>query len=227
MDRLQSMRVFSKVVEQGSFARAAKVMELSNAVVTRHVADLETHLGARLMNRTTRKLSLTETGQAYLERVNRILADVDDADAIATAHSKKPTGILRIYSQLGFGKQRLAELLPPYAIANPDVMLDVTLSDRTVDLVEEGYDIGIFTGLQKVDASMISRQLGVAEVLALMEQLPDGCRLVLNLYAVDGYTHGEIAELLGIQESTSKAQLSKARKQLTRLHQQPANYYRL
>ena len=165
MDRLQSMRVFSKVVEQGSFARAAKVMELSNAVVTRHVADLETHLGARLMNRTTRKLSLTETGQAYLERVNRILADVDDADAIATAHSKKPTGILRIYSQLGFGKQRLAELLPPYAIANPDVMLDVTLSDRTVDLVEEGYDIGIFTGLQKVDASMISRQLGVAEVL--------------------------------------------------------------
>ena len=165
MDRLQSMRVFSKVVEQGSFARAAKVMELSNAVVTRHVADLETHLGTRLLNRTTRKLSLTETGQAYLERVNRILADVDDADAIATAHSKKPAGILRIYSQLGFGKQRLAELLPHYANANPEVMLDVTLSDRTVDLVEEGYDIGIFTGIQKVDASMISRQLGVAEVL--------------------------------------------------------------
>jgi DNA-binding transcriptional LysR family regulator len=140
-------------------------MELSNAVVTRHLADLETHLGTRLLNRTTRKLSLTETGQAYLERVNRILADVDDADAIATAHSKKPTGILRIYSQLGFGKQRLAELLPPYANANPDVMLDVTLSDRTIDLVEEGYDIGIFTGIQKVDASMISRQLGVAEVL--------------------------------------------------------------
>ncbi|MGY3088543.1 RNA polymerase sigma factor (sigma-70 family) [Hymenobacter sp. UYAg731] len=70
-------------------------------------------------------------------------------------------------------------------------------------------------------------RLGVAEVLALMEQLPDGCRMVLNLYAVDGYTHGEIAELLGIQESTSKAQLSKARKQLTRLHQQQANYLRL
>ena len=165
MDRLQSMRVFSKVVEQGSFAGAAKSMELSNAVVTRHVADLETHLGTRLLNRTTRKLSLTETGQAYLDRVRRILADVDDADAIATADSNKPAGMLRIYSQLGFGKQRLAELLPPYASANPDVVLDVTLSDRTVDLVEDGYDIGIFIGLQKFDASMISRQLGVAEVL--------------------------------------------------------------
>ena len=76
------------------------------------------------------------------------------------------------------------------------------------------------------DADAFDR-LGVAEVLALMEQLPDGCRMVLNLYAVDGYTHGEIAELLGIQESTSKAQLSKARKQLTRLHQQQANYLRL
>jgi len=165
MDRLQSMRVFSRVVEQGSFARAAQVMDLSNAVVTRHVADLESHLGTRLLNRTTRKLSLTETGQAYLERVNRILADIDDADAIATAHSKKPAGTLRIYSQLGFGKQRLAELLPPFANANPDVVLDVTLSDRTVDLVEEGYDVGIFIGLQKFDASMISRQLGMAEVL--------------------------------------------------------------
>lgn len=165
MDRLQSMRVFSKVVEQGSFAGAAKTMELSNAVVTRHVADLETHLGTRLLNRTTRKLSLTETGQAYLDRVRRILADVDDADAIATADSNKPAGMLRIYSQLGFGKQRLAELLPPYASENPEVVLDVTLSDRTVDLVEDGYDIGIFIGLQKFDASMISRQLGVAEVL--------------------------------------------------------------
>lgn len=165
MDRLQSMRVFSKVVEQGSFAGAAKALALSNAVVTRHVADLETHLGTRLMNRTTRKLSLTETGQAYLERVRRILLDVDDADAIATAHSNKPAGLLRIYAQLGFGKQRLAELLPPYANANPDVILDVTLSERTIDLVEEGYDIGIFIGLQKFDASMISRQLGVAEVL--------------------------------------------------------------
>ena len=165
MDRLQSMRVFAKVVEQGSFARAAQAMDMSNAVVTRHVADLESHLATRLLNRTTRKLSLTETGQVYLERVKHILQEVDDADAIASSQSQKPSGTLRIYSVLGFGKQQLAELLPIYAQDNPDVTLDVTLSDRTVDLVEEGFDVGIFLGLQKFDVSMIARQLGIAEVL--------------------------------------------------------------
>ena len=121
MDRLQSMRVFSKVVEQGSFARAAKVMELSNAVVTRHVADLETHLGARLMNRTTRKLSLTETGQHYLERVKQILADVDEADAIASSSARKASGTLRIYCHPGFGQYQLAKLLPLYAAIFADI----------------------------------------------------------------------------------------------------------
>jgi DNA-binding transcriptional LysR family regulator len=165
MDRLQSMRVFVKVVEQSSFARAASMLELSNAVVTRHVADLEAHLGTRLLNRTTRKLSLTETGMAYLERVKQILQDIDDADAIASSLAKNPTGTLRVYSHLGFGQLQLARLIPSYAAKFPDVTLDVTLSDRTVDLVEEGFDIGIFIGLQKFDVSMISRQIGTTEVL--------------------------------------------------------------
>src|SRR5246127_5944803 len=128
MDRLQSMRVFSKVVEQGSFARAATLLDLSNAVVTRHVADLEGHLGTRLLNRTTRKLSLTETGMAYLERVRQILQDIDDADAIASSQAKKPSGTLRLYSQLGFGQLELSKLLPLYAQQYPDVMIDATLS---------------------------------------------------------------------------------------------------
>jgi DNA-binding transcriptional LysR family regulator len=165
MDRLQSMRVFSKVVEQGSFARAATLLDLSNAVVTRHVADLELHLGTRLLNRTTRKLSLTETGLAYLERVRQILQDIDDADAIASSQAKKPSGTLRLYSQLGFGQLELSKLLPLYAQQYPDVMIDATLSDRTFDLVEDGFDVGIFIGLQKFDASMIPRQIGTAEIL--------------------------------------------------------------
>lgn len=165
MDRLQSMRVFAKVVEQGSFARAAQMLDISNAVVTRHVADLEDHLGTRLLNRTTRRLSLTETGHAYLERVLQILQEVEDAEAIASAHSKKPTGTLRIYSQIGFGQLHLAPLLQQYAQLYPDVMLDVTLSDRNVDLVEDGFDVGIFIDFQKFDASMIARQLGVTEVV--------------------------------------------------------------
>ncbi len=166
MDRLQSMRVFVKVVEQGGFARAGMAMDISNAVITRHVADLESHLGTRLLNRTTRKLSLTETGQAYLERVRQILQEIDDAEAIASSHSQKPTGTLRIYSQPSFGQLQLAQLLPIYARNYPDVLLDITLTDRNVDLVEEGIDVGIFLGhFQKFDASMIARQLGVAEVL--------------------------------------------------------------
>ncbi|MDY7578421.1 LysR family transcriptional regulator [Herbaspirillum sp. RTI4] len=164
MDRLQSMRVFDKVVEQGSFTRAAQLLDLSSAAVTRHVAELENHLGTRLLNRSTRKLSLTETGQAYLERVRQILPEIDEAEAIASSQSKRPNGTLKLYSQQGFGQYELSRLLPLYAQEFPDVTLDATLSDRTVDMVEEGFDIGIFTGLQKFDASMIVRQLGITEV---------------------------------------------------------------
>ena len=165
MDRLQSMRVFAKVVEQGSFARAGQALDISNAVVTRHVADLEEHLGTRLLNRTTRKLSLTETGQAYLERVLQILQEIEDAEAIASAQSKNPSGTLRIYSHLGFGQNQLAQLLPLYAREHPDVTLDITLSDRTVDLVEGRFDVGIFIDFQKFDGTMVARQLGISEVL--------------------------------------------------------------
>ena len=165
MDRLLSMRVFAKVVEQGSFARAAEALEMSNTVVTRNVADLETHLGTRLLNRTTRKLSLTETGQQYLERVKQILVDIDDADAAASSARCKPSGTLRIYCHPGFGQSQLAPLLPLYAQAVPDVALDVTLADQAVDLVEEGFDVGIFIGLQKFDTSMIARRLATSNVV--------------------------------------------------------------
>jgi DNA-binding transcriptional LysR family regulator len=165
MDRLVSMRVFAKVVEQGSFARAAEALEMSATVVTRNVADLEAHLGTRLLNRTTRRLSLTETGQQYLERVRQILSDIDDADALASSSSRKPSGTLRIYCHPGFGQSQLAMLLPLYAQSMPDVVLDVTLADHAVDLVEEGFDVGIFIGLQKFDASMIARRLATSSVV--------------------------------------------------------------
>ncbi|AMO95760.1 bacterial regulatory helix-turn-helix, lysR family protein [Collimonas fungivorans] len=165
MDRLQSMRVFAKVVEQGSFVAAAQVLDMSNAVVTRLVADLENHLGIRLLHRSTRRMALTEPGQAYLERVRQILDEIDEAEAAASVLSTKPAGTLHIYSQIGFGQTQLARLLPLYSKQYPDVRLDVTLSDRTVDLIEEGFDLGIFSVNQKFDASMVARQLGIAEVL--------------------------------------------------------------
>ncbi|MFZ6760381.1 LysR family transcriptional regulator [Undibacterium sp. Ji50W] len=165
MDRLQSMRLFSKVVELGNFAKAAQALEMSNAVVTRYVADLEGHLGTRLLNRSTRKLSLTETGQIYLERVRQILADIDDADAVASYSAKKPSGTLRIYSVPHFGKAQLAPLLPQYAQEFPDVVLDIKITDHHVDLVEEGIDVGFFLDLQKIDGNMISRKLATSEVV--------------------------------------------------------------
>ncbi|WP_426100478.1 LysR family transcriptional regulator [Massilia sp. TSP1-1-2] len=165
MDRLQSMRVFAKVVEHGSFARAAQALDMSNTVVTRNVADLEAHLGTRLLNRTTRKLSLTETGQQYLERVKQILSDVDEADALASSSARKASGTLRVYCQTSFGQSQLAHLLPQYAASMPDVVLDVTLADHTVDLVEEGFDVGILLGLQKFEATMIARRLALSKLV--------------------------------------------------------------
>ena len=165
MDRLVSMRVFAKVVDQGSFARAAAALDMSAAVVTRNVADLEAHLGTRLLNRTTRRLSLTETGQQYLDRVRQILLDIDDAEAAASSSSHQPSGTLRIYCHPTFGKAQLAQLLPRFALATPGVVLDVTLADDDVDLVERGFDVGIFIGLQKFDAGMIVRPLATSNVV--------------------------------------------------------------
>jgi DNA-binding transcriptional LysR family regulator len=165
MDRLQSMRVFAKVVEHGSFARAATALDMSNTVVTRNIADLEAHLGTRLLNRTTRKLSLTETGHSYLERIKQILADIDDADAMASSSARKASGTLRIYCQTSFGQSQLARLLPVYSELMPDVVLDVTLADYPVDLVEEGFDIGILLGLQKFEATMIARRLAMSKLV--------------------------------------------------------------
>ena len=159
------MRVFAKVVEHGSFAKAAQALDMSNTVVTRNLADLETHLGTRLLNRTTRKLSLTETGQQYLERVKHILADIDDADALASSSAQKASGTLRIYCHTSFGQSQLAELLPVYAQAMPDVVLDVTLAEDMVDLVAGGFDVGILLGVQRFDATMIARRLARSKLV--------------------------------------------------------------
>ncbi|WP_034302565.1 LysR family transcriptional regulator [Herbaspirillum sp. RV1423] len=165
MDRLHSMKVFAKVVEQGSFVRAAEILSLSNAVVTRYIVDLENHLGARLLNRSTRRLSLTESGLAYLERIRHILPEIEEAEAIVALETKKPAGTLSLYSHVGFGQSQLGKLLPDYSRAYPEVMLDISLSERSKDLVEEGLDVGFFSSLQKFDASMVVRKIGVAEVV--------------------------------------------------------------
>lgn len=159
MDQLQSMRVFVKVADQGSFARAATQLDMSNAVVTRHVADLEGRLGTRLMNRTTRSLSLTEAGQVYLERAKQILEELDDAEQMVLERTQEPVGTLRIVAPVVFGIHNFGQVLRDYTRRYPRVVPDITLVDRSVDLVEEGFDVGIAIARNIRSASVVSRRL--------------------------------------------------------------------
>jgi DNA-binding transcriptional LysR family regulator len=165
MDRLQSMRVFSKVVELGSFARAAQQLEMSNAVVTRYVADLESHLGTRLLNRTTRSLSLTDAGETYLQRCQQILDDVEEAESIVTARGQSLSGTLRIVTPVMFGLHLLPEMLGKFQAMYPDVVFDVQLSDRIVDIVEEGRDVGVVLSDLGLGSHLVARPLLSAEII--------------------------------------------------------------
>lgn len=164
MDLFKSLNVFVKVAEAGSLSGAARMLELSNPSVTRHLADLETHVGARLFNRNTRRLSLTETGASYLERCRQVLQDIDTATMDAATSAAKPNGALRINAPVSFSVNHLARILPEYAQRYPDVSLDVTLADRVVDLVDEGFDLAIRIG-RVVDSSLVARKIAPARLV--------------------------------------------------------------
>lgn len=164
MNLFEAMKVFVKVTETGSLSGAARILNLSNPSVTRHIADLEEYLGARLLNRSTRRLSLTDTGSAYLERCKQVLADLEQATLAAGMHAANPSGVLRINAPVSFSVNHLGGLLPLYAQRYPNVELDVTLSDRIVDLVEEGFDLAIRIGRLQ-NSSLVMRKLAPAHVL--------------------------------------------------------------
>jgi len=142
MDRMRALEVFVEVVRRNGFARAADALDTSPANVTRIIADLETHLGARLLNRSSRKMSLTETGDGLYQRAKTIVEDMAEIEAIASS-TLRPRGLLRINAPLTFGVLHLAPLWPKFMALHPDVELDVVLIDRVVDMVEEGFDLTI------------------------------------------------------------------------------------
>lgn len=158
MDRFQEMTVFAAVVEAGSFVGAADALGISKAVASRLIAELEARLGVRLLHRTTRKLSLTEEGRTFHARCKSVLADVEEAEAEITAQSGQARGLLKVNVPVTFGVMHLAPLWGDFMAHNPEVSLDVTLSDRFVDLVEEGYDLAVRIG-RLGNSSLISRQL--------------------------------------------------------------------
>ena len=143
MDRWQAMQVFVRVVETGSFVRAAEKLGLSTTATSRMVAELESHLGTRLLQRTTRRLSLTEAGQRFFARAGQLLTDLEEAEAEVGSATQRPTGRLRVSVPLSFGLLHLAKLFPLYRARYPDVSLEVDVSDRQVDLVDEGYDLAV------------------------------------------------------------------------------------
>ena len=164
MDRFAAMSVFARVVELGSFARAADSLDLSTSAVSRHVADLEAHLHTRLLNRTTRKLSLTEGGHAFYERCVQVLADLEEAEQAAAHTSLVPRGTIKLTCGFSFGMLHLAPAMAEYLARNPEVRFDVSLSDRVVDLVEEGFDLGVRIGALG-PANLIARKLGETQLV--------------------------------------------------------------
>lgn len=163
MDRLRAIEVFVTVVDRGSFAAAADALDLSRNMASRHVADLEAYLGVRLLNRTTRSLSLTSTGAVYLERARQILAQLDEADRIAGLQTLTPQGRLAVSAPMSFGVRYIAPYLAQFTTVNPDVSVDMTLNDRLVDLVEEGFDVAIRITGQMADSNLIARRIASAE----------------------------------------------------------------
>ena len=158
LDRLTGLEVFAKVASSGSFSAAARAMRLSQTMVTKHIAALETRLGVKLFHRTTRRLSLTEAGRRYLDASARVLADLDTADNAVAADRFEPRGVLRVNAPVSFGVRQIAPLLPDFASRCPHVTVELGLNDRLVDLAEEGWDLAIRVG-EVAESSLIARRI--------------------------------------------------------------------
>ncbi|MBL8506822.1 MAG: LysR family transcriptional regulator [Chitinimonas sp.] len=165
MDRFRAMQTFVRVAETGSFVRAAEAMGLSKASISLIISELETELGARLMQRTTRKLSLTEAGQAYLARCQDILEAVNEADAMLTARQTEARGVLRAYAPLSFAQHHIVPVLPAYRAAFPEVRIDLVLGARPVDMVEEGFDLALLFEQQGLTSSLVARRLAYSDLI--------------------------------------------------------------
>lgn len=158
MDTLTRMRTFVEVVDAGGFSAAARKLGRSKALISKYVKELEDELGARLMNRTTRRLSLTELGQAYYRDAGEILQRVDDLQDMVRDRHGEPTGLLRVAAPRTFGDGLLGRAIMDFVVAHPAIKLDLRLDDRFVDLVDEGFDCAVrITELQ--DSSLIARKL--------------------------------------------------------------------
>lgn len=166
MDTFFSMKVFTKVAEAGNFAEAARRLKLSAPMVTRHIRSLEQRIGTRLINRTTHRFSLTEAGYIYNERCIRLLADIAEAESATSAISQLPRGRLRLSATPSFGTSELWPIARDFAQKYPDITVDLALTDRLVDLIEEEFDLAIRMAVKSLDPSLVVRRLATSRCVA-------------------------------------------------------------
>lgn len=170
MDRLRELQVFVAVADAGSFAKAGKRLRISPPAVTRAISSLEDRLGVRLINRTTRSLALTESGLRFLESTRRLLAGLHEAEQAARGSTLSPTGHLTVTASVMFGRVALASIIGEFLKAQPGITASLVLIDRTVNMVEEGVDVGVRIGHLR-NSSLIARRIG--EVRRILVASPD------------------------------------------------------
>ncbi|ABE29404.1 bacterial regulatory helix-turn-helix, lysR family protein [Paraburkholderia xenovorans LB400] len=160
MDTLENMRMFVRVVEAGSFTKAASLLSVATPQVSRAITELESRLRTRLLNRTTRHMSLTEAGERYLQRCEQILEYVGLAEAEAAGAAAQPSGKLRIHGTTSFGQHYLAPLIARYNQRFPDVLIDLVLAQRVPDMIEEGFDVSVVVARELADSALVSQRIG-------------------------------------------------------------------
>ena len=158
MDRLSEMEAFATVVDQGGFTDAARKLGLSKSAISKHVSSLETRLGARLLNRTTRRVSPTEIGLAYYDRARRVLTDAGEADALVTSMQSEPSGTLRISVATDFGVNHLSPILGPFLHDYPSITVNMVLDNRYAELISEGFDMAVRIGVL-ADSTLKARKI--------------------------------------------------------------------
>jgi DNA-binding transcriptional LysR family regulator len=163
MDRLQAMHTFVRVVEAGSFSAVARELVTTQSAVSKQVAALERHLGARLLARTTRSLSLTDEGERYFELTRRLVAEVAEAEAGVRSGRSQLSGWLRVSASVGFGHRKLMPLIQSFVAKHPAVQIDLQLSDGFIDLIEQGIDVAVRIGVVPNDSGLVARRVATGE----------------------------------------------------------------
>jgi len=161
MDRFGEMETFARVVESGSFSRAARDLHMTPSAVSKMIGRLEDRLGVRLLSRTTRKLSLTEEGRVFYQRITPILAEVEEAEETVSLSTAEARGVLKVNASTAFGQYQIVPLIPAMLEKYPSLQVELTMTDSIVNLVEEGFDVSIRIGTL-TDSTLIARKLGTA-----------------------------------------------------------------